>query len=182
MAIAVILGSGRRQAQRWIRATGPDVEERFWTRSLSWFTSQSPSSSQLASRRQAPPDESIVQLSSDAHLDDERSVLLPEPQHALAAGAADTVGGELVGSQCQVRGSVAESCGDGVLGGEAAHRRQSAALNSTTTAPAGGWGRGSFEGRGDLAVLAASAGMALAGPIDEGMAEVGIVDHDPLER
>lgn len=81
----------------------------------------------------------------------------------------------------QVGGAAFESGGDGMLGGEATHGSQVSALNSTTTAPTGGLER-AHRGVRRPGRSRTAAGLALAGPIDEGMGDVGIVDHDPFER
>jgi hypothetical protein len=75
----------------------------------------------LGSPRPASPDKPVVQVPLVGHFEDERSVLLPEPQHAFAASVAQAVGNKLVSGKRQVGGAVFESGGDGMLGGEATH-------------------------------------------------------------
>jgi hypothetical protein len=140
------------------------------------------SSAELASRRPAPPDEPVVQVSLVVHLDDERAVLLPEAQHALAAGVAHAVGCELVSGKRQIASAGFESRGDGVLGDEATHRTQVGAAELDDDSTHGRLGKGLIDERGDSAAFVAATDMALTGAIDEGMGAVGIVDHDPVER
>src|SRR4051812_34854463 len=53
-------------------------------------------------RRRTPPDERILDDAGIAHLADQRVVLLPDAQHALASGVADAVGRRLAHGEHEV--------------------------------------------------------------------------------
>jgi hypothetical protein len=76
---------------------------------------------------------------------------------------------------------VFESRGNGMLGGEATYPRQVVAAELDDDSILGRRGKGLIENCGDLAALVVAAGIALTGPIDEGVGDVGIVDDDPPE-
>jgi hypothetical protein len=99
----------------------------------------------------------------------------------LAVGVDHAVGCELAGGERQVRGSVFESRGDGMLGGVATYGGQVGGAEVDDDSTLGRLGKGLIEKCGDVAALVVAAGMALTGPIDEGVGDVGIVDDEPPE-
>jgi hypothetical protein len=90
------------------------------------------------------------------------------------------VGCELAGSKRQVRGSALESSGERMPGREATYRRQVRGAELDEDGTLGRLGKGLIE-ECDLAALVLAAGMALAGPIDQGVGDVGVVDDEPPE-
>jgi hypothetical protein len=68
-----------------------------------------------------------------------------------------------------------------MLGREATYRRQVGGAELDDDSTLGRLGKGLIEECGDLAALVVAAGLALAGPIDEGVGDVGIVDNEPPE-
>jgi hypothetical protein len=160
---------------RWMRTVVPDGVERIWTRSLTWLTSQSPlpPSSPLAGRRR-PTSRSSRCPRSLTSMTSARSACQSRSAPSPSAWSTLLVASSLAASAR----SAARPWSPAATACRVARRRteaRSAALNSMRTASSGGLGRGLIE-EFYLAVLVVATGVALAGPIDERVGDVGVVD------